>query len=166
MFLTKFYFFRLIDFLEHLIKCHPNCGELVFNTLIEHYLSKLQSDPNVEGRLMEILRVYIEIYDKNHILIQCRIHKFWPGVMFLYEEEKLYHLIVRHHLKNKDYSSLISCCKRLGPLQPSLWIQALTGLRNDAQAPANLLAQVLHVICEYFEKYFKFNFISNQALPH
>lgn len=57
-----------------------------------------------------------------------------------------YHLIVRHYLKAGDFNNLIKCCKRLGTNQPSLWLQALTGLRNNKGAPANLLTQVLQVI--------------------
>lgn len=57
-----------------------------------------------------------------------------------------YHLIVRYYLKIGDYNSLINSCKRLGKMQPSLWLQALTGLRDNKNAPSNLLAQVLQVI--------------------
>lgn len=55
-------------------------------------------------------------------------------------------MIIQHHLKHGDYNSLINNCKRLGEVQPSLWLQALTGLRDDENAPPNLLYQVLHVI--------------------
>lgn len=57
-----------------------------------------------------------------------------------------YHLIVRYYLKNGDYNSLINTCKRLGKMQPSLWLQALTGLRDNKNAPSNLLSQILQVI--------------------
>lgn len=57
-----------------------------------------------------------------------------------------YHLIVQHYLKIGDYNSLINTCKRLGEVQPCLWLQALTGLRDDENAPVNLLYQVLDVI--------------------
>lgn len=57
-------------------------------------------------------------------------------------------MIVRHYLKNRDYNSLLNICKRLGPNQPQLWLQALTGLRKDKTAPANLLPQILQVIAQ------------------
>lgn len=57
-----------------------------------------------------------------------------------------YHLIVRYYLKIGDYNSLTETCKRLGKMQPSLWLQALTGLRDNKNAPPNLLSQVLEVI--------------------
>lgn len=64
-----------------------------------------------------------------------------------------YHLIVRYYLKIGDYNSLTNCCKRLGKVQPTLWLQALTGLRDNKNAPSNLLSQVLTVIGKIFCKY-------------
>lgn len=66
-----------------------------------------------------------------------------------------YHLIVRYYLKIGDYNSLINSCKRLGKMQPSLWLQALTGLRDNKNAPSNLLAQVLQVIGKIHVSLFK-----------
>lgn len=144
----------LIEFLDHLIKYTSNCSQLVYNTLIEHYLYIWQKDGKIEVRLIDILKNNEHNYDKNHVLILCRNYKFWDGVMVLYEEEKLYHLIVRHYLKHRDYEKLLSCCKRLGPLEPSLWLQALSGLRYNNNAPANLLSQVLQVIGEHNKQSF------------
>ncbi|XP_059608812.1 vacuolar protein sorting-associated protein 11 homolog [Phlebotomus argentipes] len=138
----------LVEFLEHLVANVSNCSCLVFNTLIESYLTMWRSNAGAEARLMEILQKFQDSYDRNHIVILCRLHEFWPGVMLIYEEEQLYHLIVRHHLKNRDYNSLLDTCRRLGSLQSSLWLQALTGLRSDKTAPSNLLSQILHVIAQ------------------
>lgn len=55
-------------------------------------------------------------------------------------------MIVRYYLKIGDYNSLTNTCKRLGKTQPTLWLQALTGLRDNKNAPTNLLPQVLQVI--------------------
>lgn len=35
-------------------------------------------------------------------------------------------------------------------MEPSLWLQALTGLRDNKNAPSNLLSQILQVIGELF----------------
>lgn len=155
----------LIDFLEHLVMNLSNCSQLVYNTLIEHYLRQWRCDKRAEQRLMEILQrpndgeiggrdggvnEHNIPYDRNHVLILCSTYKFWPGIMHIYEEQQLYHLIVRHYLKIGDYNSLINTCKRLGTMQPSLWLQALTGLRDNKEAPSNLLSQVLQVIGKEF----------------
>lgn len=139
---------RLIDFLEHLVRTLSNLSPLVYSTLIELYLHRWQDDLHAEQRLMDILQTIAHSYDRNHALVMCRMYNFWPGILLIYEEQKLYHLIVRHHLKLGDYNNLLSSCKRLGPTQPSLWLQALTGLRDDKNAPANLLSQILQVIGE------------------
>ncbi|KAJ6646297.1 Vacuolar protein sorting-associated protein 11 like [Pseudolycoriella hygida] len=139
---------HLIDFLEHLVRNLTDCSQLVYNTLIEHYLCEWKLNPTSEERLMEIMKNHVDSYDRNHVLILCSTYDFWPGIMLIYEEQKLYHLIVRHYLKNRDYNSLLNICKRLGANQPQLWLQALTGLRKDKTAPSNLLPQILQVIAQ------------------
>lgn len=139
----------LIDFLEHLLSNVETCSKLVYNTLIEHYLKQWKTSEHAENRLLEILHRSPTNecrYDRDHVLVLCSTHHFIPGIMHIYEEQQMYHLIVRHYLKLGDYNSLIATCKRLGPLQPSLWLQALSGLRNNKNAPSNLLSQVLQVI--------------------
>ncbi|XP_053694260.1 vacuolar protein sorting-associated protein 11 homolog [Sabethes cyaneus] len=138
----------LIDFLEHLIRNLPSCSKFVYNSLIEHYLYRWQQEPAIERKLLEVLRNNAECYDKNHVLIQCRVYQFWPGVMYIYEEDKLYHLIIRHCLKNKDYENLMAYCRKLGQSDATLWLLALNGLKNDTGAPPKLLSQVLQVIAQ------------------
>lgn len=85
----------LIDFLEHLLANMNNCSQLVYNTLIEHYLRCWKTDPRSEKRLVEILRRTSTNdepnlpYDRNHILILCSTYEFWPGIMYIYEEQQL-----------------------------------------------------------------------------
>lgn len=85
----------LIDFLEHLIKNITNCSQLVYNTLIEHYLRCWKTDPEAEKRLLEIIRRDSTSdeptlpYDRNHILVLCSTYEFWPGIMYIYEEQQL-----------------------------------------------------------------------------
>lgn len=163
----------LIDFLEHLVMNLGQCSQLVYNTLIEHYLRQWKCDKRAEHRLMEILQrpnggdgdEHSIPYDPNHVLILCSTYKFWPGIMHIYEEQQLYHLIVRHYLKIGDYNSLINTCKRLGTMQPSLWLQALTGLRDNKEAPSNLLSQVLQVIGELICFVYICHYLSNDHHP-
>lgn len=85
----------LIDFLEHLLTNMNNCSQLVYNTLIEHYLRRWKTDERAEKRLLEILRRTSSSngttlpYDRNHILILCSTYEFWPGIMYIYEEQQL-----------------------------------------------------------------------------
>lgn len=85
----------LIDFFEHLLKNMSNCSQLVYNTLIEHYLRCWKTDARAEKRLLEILRRTSTDdepnlpYDRNHVLILCSTYEFWPGIMYIYEEQQL-----------------------------------------------------------------------------
>lgn len=85
----------LSDFLEHLLKNMNDCAQLVYSTLIEHYLRCWKTDSKAEKRLLEILRNSSNDesnlhYDRNHVLILCSTYQFWPGIMHIYEEQKLY----------------------------------------------------------------------------
>lgn len=86
---------HLIDFLEHLRKNMSKCSQLVYNTLIEHYLRRWKTDSVAEKRLLEILRRNSTgdepalPYDRNHVLILCSTYEFWPGIMYIYEEQQL-----------------------------------------------------------------------------
>ena len=147
---------QLIDYAEYLIKNLPECKRMVYNTLIEHYLDLWQSVANNSGdkltfqqRLLDLIQNYENFYDKNHVLVLCRTYKFWLGVMLIYEGDRLYHLIVRHYLKTRDYSSLYLLCKRLGTTEPTIWLHTLNGLRIDNnQVPPSFLAEILQVIGE------------------
>lgn len=99
----------LSDFLEHLLKNINDCTQLVYNTLIEHYLRCWKTDSKAEKRLLEILRSSSNDesnlkYDRNHILILCSIYDFWPGIMHIYEEQKLYvYLSYKRSINLKAY---------------------------------------------------------------
>lgn len=85
----------LVDFLEYLILNMSNCSELIYNTLIEHYLRRWKTDERAEKRLLEILRRPSNLeetripYDLNHVLILCSTYDFWTGIMHIYEEQHL-----------------------------------------------------------------------------
>lgn len=135
---------RLIDFLEHLVRNINDVPSSVHDTLIELYLGRWQSNSDAPSRIMDILQN--NGCDLNHAMVLCRMYEFWPGLLHIYEEQKMYHLIVRHQIRQRDYIELISNCKRLSPSHPGLWFQALTGLRNDKQCPSSVLPKILENI--------------------
>lgn len=150
----------LTEFLEYLIKHLPNCSsKLVFNALVENYLEQwskeaMKSENNVEskqaeklsGKILDLLQKHYTNIDQSQVLILCRLHDFLPGILWVYEEDELYHLIVRHYLKEGEYNKLLDTCARLGKKRPTLWLQALAGLRDDPKAPADMLTEILGVI--------------------
>jgi vacuolar protein sorting-associated protein 11 len=143
---------QLIDYIEYLVRNLPNCSKFLYNTLIEHYLTlwKISDNPSnekvgLEQRIVDLIKNHIQFYDHNHVLILCQTYEFWLGAMLIYEEKKLFNLIVRHYLNTKDYSSLYTLCKRLGTTDPSIWLHTLNGLRLTSQVPSTFLQEILQV---------------------
>jgi vacuolar protein sorting-associated protein 11 len=99
-----------------------------------------------EQRLVDLIKNYSQFYDDNHVLVLCKTYEFWLGAMLIYEEKKLYNLIVRHYLATKDYTSLYVLCKRLGTVDPAIWLYTLNGLKNNNQVPSSFLQEILQVI--------------------
>lgn len=133
----------LLDFLEDCTKNSSNLSQLIYDTLIELHLKNQSS--NTEKRLIQILMEKRENgYDVGRAIILCRYYSFFPGLIYLFGEERLSHLIVRYCVQHKDFEELLNCCQRLGT--PSLWLQALMGIRNSDSVPADLIQKILSVI--------------------
>lgn len=87
---------RLVELLEHLVKCESNWSTLVYNTLIEHHLhvwsgmkDKLSLKDAYEHKVVRLLQNTEANYDKDQTLIICQMLNFKPGMLYLYEESKL-----------------------------------------------------------------------------
>lgn len=143
---------RLVDFLEHLVQATPKLSKLVYNTLIEHYLHLWNncSDMSIrlqwEHKVVHLLESSDSNYDKHQTLILCQAANFRPGILYLYEENKLYQQILNHHLNQQDYQSVLTCCRRFGNQDPNLWVQALWAGAKDYDMPSSLLVEILNVI--------------------
>ncbi|XP_055901830.1 vacuolar protein sorting-associated protein 11 homolog [Eupeodes corollae] len=137
----------LLGFLESCVEgASTEFHETVYNTLVELNLRKWQNSMLTDSQLLDILKLHRSKYNKEQVLVLCRMAQFWAGILYLYEEDQLYNLTIHYYVKNKDYNSLLNCCKSLGRFQPQLWIQALNELRNDPEVPMNVLLQILNVI--------------------
>lgn len=145
---------RLVEFLEHLVKNEGKWSTLVYNTLVEHYLhvwsalkdeiSKLQ----YEQKVVRLLQNSNACYDKDQILILCHQHNFRRGILYLYEERKLYQEVLQYHLREGDSDQVLSTCNRFGRQDPNLWVQALWSVARNKKAPPKLLADILAHIAE------------------
>lgn len=133
----------LLEFLEDAITYTPHCSQLIYDTLIELHLKNQKKDTRT--KLMNLL-TNKDAYNKERAMFLCRHYNFWPGLLYLFGEESLSHLIVKSCVKNEDYEELLNCCQRLGATQPSLWLQALMGIRNSTTAPVDLVQKILSVI--------------------
>ncbi|CRL06847.1 CLUMA_CG019552, isoform A [Clunio marinus] len=141
---------QTIEYIEYLIQNLPTCSKALYNSLIEHYLRlwKANEDDKVklEQRLVDLIKNQSQFYDDNQVLMLCHTFEFWPGTILIYEEKKLFNLIVRHFLDTKDYPSLYALCKRLGSSDSSIWLHTLNGLKNNKQVPTSFLQELLQVI--------------------
>lgn len=145
---------RLVEFLEHLIKSESKWSTLVYNTLIEHYLHLWSTQDNhvtkmqYEQKILRLLQSSEASYDKDQILILCHQHDFRRGLLFIYEENKLYQEILRFHLQKGDSEQVLATCKRFGHQDPNLWIQALWSVAKNKNVSAKLLADILSYIAQ------------------
>ncbi|XP_076626733.1 vacuolar protein sorting 11 [Colletes latitarsis] len=143
---------RLVEFLEHLVKLDTKWSTLVYNTLVEHYLhvwSALDNDVakvQFEQKIVRLLQNSEACYDKDQILILCHQHNFRRGLLFLYEESKLYQEILQFHLREADSEQVLATCKRFGHQDPNLWVQALWSVARNKNASLKLLAGILENI--------------------
>ncbi|CAB3246901.1 unnamed protein product [Arctia plantaginis] len=139
---------RLIEFLEHMTQNNKECSKLVYDALIEHYIHVWAKSPQnkkkeYEEKVVRILRDPEANYDKDHMLIICQMLEFQAGVLFLYEENKLWRAQVALHLRNGDFESALAVCRRRGDMCPRLWLDVLW-----APAPPHCLPELLNVIAK------------------
>ncbi|KAJ8916872.1 hypothetical protein NQ315_005879 [Exocentrus adspersus] len=146
---------RLVEFLEHLMNEGCVLSTPVHNTLLEHYLhvwSNLEtvSEKNkLAEKILKFLQSPDVKYDKTQALVVCHMHSFREGILYLYEEQKLYQQILRYHISKNDSSSVLACCRRFGHQDPSLWVQALWScVRNTKNPSMDLLNEILTVIAK------------------
>lgn len=143
---------RLVEFLEHLVKSDTKWSTLVYNTLIEHYLHVWAVQDSDVGRLqyeqkvIRLLQSSETCCDKDQILILCHQHNFQRGILFLYEERKLYQEILQYHLREGENEQVLLTCKRFGHQDPNLWVQALWSVARNKTASPKLLADILEFI--------------------
>ncbi|XP_063243527.1 vacuolar protein sorting-associated protein 11 homolog isoform X2 [Bacillus rossius redtenbacheri] len=142
----------LVEFLEHLVKVQPRWSTLVYNSLVEHYLHVWASlgDPagraQCELKVMRLLQDPDANYDKDQTLVVCQTHAFRSGVLYLYEENKLYQQIVQYHARQRDFRAVVAACRRFGHQDPNLWVQALWSVAKEPDPPGDHLAEILDVI--------------------
>ncbi|XP_045478377.1 vacuolar protein sorting-associated protein 11 homolog [Harmonia axyridis] len=144
---------RLVEFLEYVIEEGSVLTTPVYNTLLEHYLHVWTNSQNERTRwcqkILKMLQNPDIKYDKSQALVVCHMHSFSEGILYLYEEQKLYQQILRHHIMKNDTGSVLACCRRFGNQEPTLWIQALWScVRNTKNPPPDLLSEILTVIAK------------------
>lgn len=72
-------------------------------------------------------------YDPDHAVVLCKLHRFQPGMLLLFERLKLYHEVLRCYMEAGDHRGLIVNAARLGQHDPNLWLEVLSYLAARQQ---------------------------------
>ncbi|XP_063625804.1 vacuolar protein sorting-associated protein 11 homolog [Cydia splendana] len=144
---------QLIHFLEHMTKAESQSSTLVYNALIEHYIHVWAKSPadkkaEYEEKIMKVLQDPMANYDKDQTLVICQMLGFRSGMLYLYEENKLWRAQVALHMRAGTPERALGVCRRRGGAAPRLWLDVLWWPVRAAPQPASspILPELLHVI--------------------
>ncbi|XP_030077168.1 vacuolar protein sorting-associated protein 11 homolog [Microcaecilia unicolor] len=139
-------------FLEHMTEVQPDSPQGVYDTLLELRLQNWahERDPQVKQKLQDeaisLLKSghFKTVFDKA--LILCQMHNFKDGVLYLYEQGKLFQQIMHYHMQHEQYQKVIEVCERYGDQQSCLWEQALSYFaRNEEDCKEYITAVLRHI---------------------
>ncbi|KAM9221386.1 vacuolar protein sorting-associated protein 11 homolog isoform 1-T1 [Dugong dugon] len=140
---------ELKAFLEHMSEVQPDSPQGIYDTLLELRLQNWahEKDPQVKEKLhaeaISLLRSgrFSNVFDKA--LVLCQMHDFQDGVLYLYEQGKLFQQIMHYHMQHEQYRQVIAVCERHGEQEPSLWEQALSYFARKEEDCKEYVAAVL-----------------------
>jgi hypothetical protein len=85
----------------------------------------------VEDEVMKILKDPSARYDGDHALVLVQQYHFEPGMMYLYEKKKMYHMLVQRHMDSGNHQAILMACRKYGQRDTNLWVQVLTYLTSS-----------------------------------
>ncbi|XP_027691427.1 vacuolar protein sorting-associated protein 11 homolog isoform X2 [Vombatus ursinus] len=140
---------ELKAFLEHMTEVQADSSQGVYDTLLELRLQNWahEKDPQVKEKLhaeaLSLLKSghFSNVFDKA--LVLCQMHDFQDGVLYLYEQGKLFQQIMHYHMQHEQYRQVITVCERHGDQEPSLWEQALSYFARKEEDCKEYVAAVL-----------------------
>ncbi|XP_048417987.1 vacuolar protein sorting-associated protein 11 homolog isoform X2 [Stegostoma tigrinum] len=143
---------ELKNFLEHMVQVEVNSPQGVYDTLLELRLQDWahEEDVQVKKRLQEdamsLLKsgLFKAVFDKA--LVLCQMHNFKDGVLYLYEQGRLYQQIMHYHMQNDEYAKVIETCERYGEQEVCLWEQALGYFARKEEDCKEYISSVLQHI--------------------
>ncbi|CAH2319593.1 vacuolar sorting-associated 11 homolog [Pelobates cultripes] len=136
-------------FLEHMTRVQNDSPQGVYDTLLELRLQNWahERDPQVKKQLhddaISLLKSgrFKNVFDKA--LVLCQMHNFQNGVLYLYEQGKLFQQIMHYHMQNDQYQEVIQACERYGEQESCLWEQALSYFARKEEDCKEHIATVL-----------------------
>lgn len=64
-------------------------------------------------------------YDSKKAMILCQMSNFTPGVLYLYEQSRMFKQILAHFISRADSNKVIEICSKFAEEEPNLWVDAL-----------------------------------------
>ncbi|KAL7981664.1 hypothetical protein Chor_005752 [Crotalus horridus] len=140
---------ELKAFLEHMSEVQPDSKQGVYDTLLELRLQNWahEQDPQIKEKLHNetILLLksgkFQEVFDKA--LVLCQMHNFKDGILYLYEQHKLFQQIMHYHMQNGQYRKVVEVCELYGEQEACLWEQALGYFAHKEEDCKEYIAAVL-----------------------
>ncbi|KAJ7416993.1 vacuolar protein sorting-associated protein 11 [Willisornis vidua] len=140
---------ELKAFLEHMTEVQADSPQGVYDTLLELRLQNWahERDEQVKEKLhneaLTLLKSgrFKTVFDKA--LVLCQMHNFKDGVLYLYEQGKLFQQIMHYHMQNEQYKKVIEVCELYGDQEACLWEQALGYFARKEEDCKEYVAAVL-----------------------
>ncbi|NWX92577.1 VPS11 protein, partial [Nothoprocta pentlandii] len=140
---------ELKAFLEHMTEVQSDSPQGVYDTLLELQLQNWahEQDEQIKEKLhneaITLLKSgrFRTVFDKA--LVLCQMHNFKDGVLYLYEQGKLFQQIMHYHMQNEQYKKVIEVCELYGDQEACLWEQALGYFARKEEDCKEYIAAVL-----------------------
>lgn len=140
---------ELKAFLEHMTEVQSDSPQGVYDTLLELRLQNWahELDEQIKEKLHDEALTLLKsgrfktVFDKA--LVLCQMHNFKDGVLYLYEQGKLFQQIMHYHMQNEQYKKVIEVCELYGDQEACLWEQALGYFARKEEDCKEYIAAVL-----------------------
>ncbi|KAJ5070611.1 vacuolar protein sorting-associated protein [Anaeramoeba ignava] len=147
----------LVDFLETMISKRPDSSPLVYNTLLELYLSddiiedsqtisKEEQKKQNYDKALAILKSNQSNYDVEQALVLVQMHNFQEGIILLLEKKQLYNEIIQKYIANNEDEKLMRTCKQVSENDPNLWLKVLEYFCSKSEVEESKILDVLEEI--------------------
>uniref|UniRef100_A0A8C0GXI5 VPS11 core subunit of CORVET and HOPS complexes n=2 Tax=Chelonoidis abingdonii TaxID=106734 RepID=A0A8C0GXI5_CHEAB len=143
---------ELKAFLEHMTEVQSDSPQGVYDTLLELRLQNwaheqdLQIKEKLHSEAITLLKSgrFRTVFHKA--LVLCQMHNFKDGVLYLYEQGKLFQQIMHYHMQNEQYRKVIEVCELYGDQETCLWEQALSYFaRKEEDCKEYITAVLKHI---------------------
>lgn len=139
-------------FLQQVIQRKPECDQSTWNTYLELVLrDKQEMGSEVVQDQDEVMRVLSDPranYDPEEALVLVQTYNCLEGQLFLYQNMKMYNMLLEYYVKTNNSAQAIELCKQHSSQDNNLWVQLLTILSQAETVDIALIQEIL----DYMQK--------------